>query len=559
MLDLNATMFYKAKFTICTKDEEADLLWKIILHLKNWQTAKWNNRDKKILTVQNRNWTNLKRGGRILSEDEDTSVYIESEYLSTEEHFGQYWACSITEKKAPKCGYAPRQWVTEIGYEQDNPTFATFSCVLSYSDKSGFIGLCEAAPTPSIPKLINNILSDSTIQCYSGSDNLVSTPQKLEPGDWPSFWNRLTNAEREFAYIYISPRRLDYESENTKLLIDPTELATVICGNALVFYSNSLDFSREMQYLCPENYSCYNGTVRIYLAHVDLESNTDSYRHRYLSAGYIEEHGADCVLQIFRRALAQNVYFYDSFFRVDECRKRKEDYMRRKRMAVIQAQHQAKLDEVEKQTMSIAVEEEEKRLQAEDFAADLLSQLDDIKRYNFNLSSQVENYRCAVEKNAELELSLKNRFEIALLPDSPQAVMDYFSSMFGDMIGFSEDALKSAKECTLDAPELWRIFFALATKMRVIFISGKGDPFKEFRCATGIDCARGEGSMTRKDKSLMRQFETIYQGEKIDIQPHITYPRQGQSIHFGFSEATQKIVIGHCGEHLEIYSSLKKR
>lgn len=65
--------------------------------------------------------------------------------------------------------------------------------------------------------------------------------------------------------------------------------------------------------------------------------------------------------------------------------------------------------------------------------------------------------------------------------------------------------------------------------------------------------------MTRKDKSLMRQFETTYQGEIINIEPHITYSRLGQSIHFGFAEADQKVVVGHCGKHLEIYSSQKRK
>lgn len=459
MLDLNATMFYKVKFTISAVNTTDDLLWKIILHIKNWQTYKWNTRDKQILTTQNWNWTSLKKGGRIFSDDENTSVYIESEYYTAEDHFGQYWACSITEKRAPRPSYAPRQWVTEIGYEQDNPTSATFSCVLSYSDRPGFIGLCEDAPNPSIPKLINNILSDSTVQCHSGCDNLVSTPQKLKPGEWPQFWNRLTNKERELPYIYISPHRLDYESEDTRLLIDPAQLATVICGNAFVFYSDSLDFSREMQYLCPDGYSCYGGAVRIYFASIDMGSETDSYRHRYLSTAYMEEHGSDCVLQILRRALAQNVNFYDSFFRIDECRKRKEDLMRHKRMAEIQARHHAQLNKVESQTMNIAAEEEEKRLQAEDLAAGLIIQIDDLKNNNFNLSAQVENYRSAAVRSAELENALKNRFEITSLPESPQEVIDYFILIFGDRIAFSDSAIKSAKDCTLDASELWVVFF----------------------------------------------------------------------------------------------------
>ena len=559
MLDLNATMFYKTKFTISTIDETDDLLWKIVLHIKNWQTTKWNTKDKQILTTQNLNWTSLKNGGRIFSDDENNSVYIESECFSTEDRFGQYWACSITEKRDPRFGYAPRQWITEVGYEQEEPTSATLSCVLSYSDRPGFIGLCEDPPTPSIPNLIKNILSDITLRCYCGSDDLVSTPEKLEPGEWPQFWNRLTKKERQLPYIYISPRRIDYESENTKLLIDPEKLATIICGNALVFYADSLDFSREMRYLCLDSYSCYGGAIRIYFANIDTESETDSYRHRFLSAAYIDEHGADCVLQIFRRALTQNVNFYDSFFRVDECRKRKEDFLRHKRIAEIQKRHKIQLNKVETQAMSMAMKEEEKRLQAEETVNSLKTQIEDLRRNNFNLSAQVDNFSSAAARNAELELAQKNRLKISQLPESPLEIINYFICLFGDRIAFSDDAIKSVKDCTLNSSELWKVFFALATTMRDLFISGSGNPFTEFKRITGIDCARGEGSMTRKDKNLMRQFETVYQGRNIDIEPHITYSRQQQSIHFGFSEKDEKIVIGHCGEHLKIYSSQKRK
>ena len=55
----------------------------------------------------------------------------------------------------------------------------------------------------------------------------------------------------------------------------------------------------------------------------------------------------------------------------------------------------------------------------------------------------------------------------------------------------------------------------------------------------------------------MKQFKTELNGESIDIEAHITYPKQRQSIHFGYSEKLNKLVIGHCGEHLDNYSTRK--
>ena len=63
--------------------------------------------------------------------------------------------------------------------------------------------------------------------------------------------------------------------------------------------------------------------------------------------------------------------------------------------------------------------------------------------------------------------------------------------------------------------------------------------------------------MTRKDRSLMRQYETSIGSEAVDIEAHITYAKQGQSIHFGYSSIRDKVVVGHCGEHLDNYTTRK--
>lgn len=557
LLDLNAIMFYKTKFTVTAEDEIEDLLWKIILHIRNWQLTKWNNNGKFILPTGYKDWTYLKNGSHVHFGDKSNSIYIESEYFVPEGGGGQYWACRIIEKRMPRPGYAPRQWITEMGYEQNQPNRAVFSCVRSYGDKPGFIGLCENTPRPAVLKLIQNILADRSLRCSCGADGLVPEPQKLGPGDWPQFWARLTGQERELPYIYISTRRTD--GAMGEMEVDPAVLASLVYGNALVFYSDSHDFSNEMRQLCPERYACYGGAIRVYFPGLDVEKPEDHNRHRYLSAAYIGEHGRDCILQIFYRALAQNAHFYESFFRLDECREWKRADLRHRRMAQLQTLHNAQLHEVENQTMDIALAEEEKRLQVEERAAELQGQIEDLKRDYYRLSTQIENYQAAAAKNSELEKALESRFAVSRLPETPLDVMDYFTKAFGERIAFSEDAVKSAKDCTLDAAELWRVFFALATEMHGFFMRGGGNPFIEFKQLTGIDCARGEGAMTRKNKTLMRQFTTEYCGDIIDIEPHITFVRQKQSIHFGFSEKFQKIVVGHCGEHLKIYSTQKRK
>ena len=555
MSNLSAIMLYKAKFSIASTEENTDLLWNIVLHIKSWQTGKWNCNGQTIIPTYMPKWSTLKTGGRIYSADNST-VYIESEFCVN--HSERYWACKITEKRKPAPGCAPRQLVTEIGYEQTKQNKADFSCVVSYSDLPGFIGPCESIPSSSLPRLITNILSDSTIRCTCGFDDLSGVPQKLTQDDWPEFWKRITSPERELPYVYISPIKINYETDETVLLINPNTLAKAVCGNALVFYADTAAFVKEMNGCCDANYNCYGGAIRIYQPNIKKLSKEDSIRHRFLTAANINEIGCDQIIQIFRRALSQNVYFYESFFRIDDCKRKIADIARQRRLMEIQDQHIAQMDELKNEKFDEAVEEEQGRLEAEAREEILRAELTDSKREKYNLQCQIETYRSAANRNEGLETALQSRNEIHRYPKSPFDIIAYFSKMFGDRIAFSADAIKSAKDCSIPPEDLWKVFFNLATVMRDLLLDDCSNTYDRFKSITGIDCSRGEGTMTRKDRDLMKQFDTCYKDEIIDIEPHITFPRISQSIHFGFSDNERKIVVGHCGKHLEIYSTQKK-
>ncbi len=151
MLDLNARMLYKVKFNISPVEKGDDMLWIIVMHIRAWQTRKYNKDGKVIIPTYTPKWSALKNGDWIFSED--NMVYIESEKFTTDDN-SVYWACRITEKPIAPAGYAPRQWVTEIGFEQRSRDEATLSCVLSYSDRAGFVGPYQEEPKASIPNII---------------------------------------------------------------------------------------------------------------------------------------------------------------------------------------------------------------------------------------------------------------------------------------------------------------------------------------------------------------------------------------------------------------------
>lgn len=565
MEDLYSTLFYKIRFSVGAKDKESDLLWSIILHIKDWMTNKHNSYKKQNLSADIHDWSALKSlmGGQIIGKN----VRIVSENCFVEDAYStSYWACRIIETPKAKFGTAPRRWITEIGIEPVERGIVSFSCIISYCDRPGFVGECDALPMPSVPNIVRRLWSDPELICQNGIDEPCAEPKKLIPGDFMAFWERVKNEDRTLPYIYVSPR---ISSENEPaVLLAPEALAIAVGGNAMVYYAEDIGVTDEMNYFCPEAYKCYGGSLRIYYPGVDETQPQDALRHRFIGYRTICDMGADHIVQILRRAIAQDASVYDRFFRIEDCREKRNSIIRQKRLEELKKlhileirlqhdQHSEEIQQLQGQKLSEAIEEEKKRLEAEDRATQLEIEIDLLREENYKLTTENDSYRGLAKANADLQRACNSRLSVKEYPATAEELVQYFDAVFGDKIAFSDDAMRSLKKCTIPLDELWRVLFSLATIMCELHTNGSGDIYKEFRMRSGIDVSRGEGMMTRQNKKLMRQYETKYHGETIDIEPHITYAKIGQSIHFGFSEKDQKVVVGWCGEHKDNYTTKK--
>ena len=102
----------------------------------------------------------------------------------------------------------------------------------------------------------------------------------------------MCDENRDIPVIYISPRGVSETTSKGENLIDPQELVDILGPNALVYYADDLDFSREMTQLCsPDNFGCYSGSIRIYASHPHIQDPNDSYWHRYISVRNLAELG----------------------------------------------------------------------------------------------------------------------------------------------------------------------------------------------------------------------------------------------------------------------------
>ena len=558
MIELNRSIFYKVKFDIARVNPQTDLYWKIVLHIKNWLTQKHNNNALEKVPERLRLWSKLKTFGGTLTSMDQKSVSIECKCFDEGNAESMFWACRIIERPMVKQDFAPRSWYTEIGVEPVEEGKVSFSCVISYLDQPGFIGLCADEPDPNIPRFIKNIIGDGELLCTQGFDKISVDPEMMKTGNWYTFWERIKSSDRIIPYIYLSVKN-DFATGAASLPINPQKLCIACGGNARVFYANDDGINEEMNSICASDYACYGGAIRVYFPRVNLDDPLDHFSHRYIKYDTILELGEDEIIRMFRRAFAQDFKFYESFLRIEDCeRKRNEKRLQRvfeaekeKYEKVLQErneEHEEELDDFYNESLKAISERDEFK-----------KENDDLKTQCYTLTQEVEYYRSLAQKNKELLKASMSRESIKEYPESPEMIAEYFGTCFADAIGFSDDAKKTLKECTIPNEELWKVFYALSTTMLKLYREGSGDFYDQFKSLTGIDAVRGEGRMTRKDTKLMEQFKTNYEGVNVNIEPHITYPSLEQSIHFGYSQEFDKIVIGSCGEHKEIYSSRKHK
>ena len=525
---------------------------------------KWRRRSEPIPNETSQ-WTAMKYGNQITSEN--GIVHLKSLYHQRNDLM-QFWACKIIESCPSRDGCAPREWTTEIGFEQNTQDSATISIVIYYNDRPGFIGPCEEDPGGSIPKILKYFVEDPSVECSTESYPFDLKAKHLMPGDFPDFWKIVCDANREIPVVYISPRKISETTSAGENLVDPQKLVNLLGPNALVYYADDIDFSREMTQLCrPDDFGCYSGALRIYAPHPRTQDPNDCYRHRYISARNLIELG-DEVYQILRRALAQDVHFYDKMFRMEDCKllndrvaaeKRKLEYRESLEDELLgntiekEKSLQEQLDKIDEERFQWELDREEYETQIRNLKSDL-----------YQSKAREDAYREEATLSNKRKDALTSVRKISKYPQTAAEVGKYFAIHFVDRIDFTENGKASLKDCGTRLDILWDALYQIVTLLYDLY---EDDEVKlvdqTFNRKSKLQLARGEGTMTRKDSKLMRQYTDVYHGKEIDIQAHIKTNETNDTsnrflrIYFYYDSNTHKIIIGSCGKHLDNYTTQK--
>jgi len=137
--------------------------------------------------------------------------------------------------------------------------------------------------------------------------------------------------------------------------------------------------------------------------------------------------------------------------------------------------------------------------------------------------------------------------------------LEFVEKGFSHRIIVLDEAKQSAKEYEVrDLNKAYRLIKSIPEVLHSLIFNGDGDKRASYTSSTGFDLAMSESKMTKGDKNLAKLRLREYNGKEVDINAHVGFGNKHPNmlrIHFHISADDRKIVIGHCGDHLDTYST----
>ena len=610
MHDLNLTLFYKTSFHVRPADPvpgvtpSDDVLWSIVLNLRKWICGKWERRGVHLEQGLS-TWSHLKRGtapsrqpltGTNADGKPNSNVFLVSAATSADRPH-PLWAAMV-EETFPEPGFAPRKWVTEIGFsrDQDAPDAGAgiLSIALSYGDQPGFLAPEQDAPGPSIPGIVTRILRDRSLICETSGITLSSpdgknvpcmSARELAASDLDGFWQLVNDPCREVPLVLASPSA--YVGEDGRYVaprVDADAIARVLGPSAIIFTSHDLAFDHMMRSNAPNpNLRCTGGAVRVYVERPRPDAPHDHIRHRFFSPAQISRinqvrpNGFALTL---RRALAADADFWTRSLRLATV----ESIQRAERIKAA-SQEEAQVARREAQESILQTQQQAERRVAdveESLLRDALSMEADLEQVRDELALKNDELRSLTQKcdayeqafasmGAGCQVTGEHDSPAAALaitpaewPPSARQIAAIFQAAYPDRLDFTQRGLKSLDECPSGAKTVWNALNDLATIAYELYTRpGSTNIPKEFANRSHFELCLSSGMMTRKDNKLQAGYADTYNGRELMCESHLKSSTGKPDdpnfirIYYAFDHQSGKIVISSCGKHLKNRTSSK--
>jgi hypothetical protein len=478
----------------------------------------------------------------------------------------QFW---ILRYEHPCREVTARQWRVDIGVTLLDDRLR-FSAATSYWLLSEYIGPEPEQPVPTAPSVVRSLLKGSGWFCMAGTERLQERPRTIKVCDGQWLYDRLADRGRGCPIVLVSCK----EADGTPVL-DARSLAKTLAGSAVVYVAESPSVKEEWEYFLPRGFRCQNGMARVYQPRVDFGSERDTKRHRYFSEEQIKGQTEARVREMIVRGITRRA----SALGHSEVTSLEDVEARRRDLRIRELRHIASdkskdeyIELLEEDNTTLRASENALKCQLSEIVAqvqdlqDKAEELDEHKRrLEYELQTAVSSRQAAEEAARRAELQNRAFSSLKRLPSSVKEVAETMQQLFPSELVFTPRGLRSAEDRRGNLVEdAWECLYALATVLHPLLFDTPDENIdleRVFKEKTGFNLAMSEGRCTKRDKNFMKLRQDVFDGRPIDITPHVKIGNREPRllrIHFFVDADEKRIVIGHCGGHLDNFSTRRQ-
>lgn len=544
-IPLNSSIHYKCALDVyCSRPEAMTSLRRII---RNWclrKTRQFSNEELHSAWFFRGDSSQHKVGSFMFR----TAINVGHSTLESPDN----WALEVIHSDSRNRN---RKWSIEISLSKKDDGCIRFVTTSKHWMNEGYIGVIPDDPEPSVPGYVRSIIEAGDFLCRKGDEQVLKAVKEIDVGSGKNLFERITSEERFLPIIVVSK-----SSRDDRYQIDTAELHSKILGSANIYLLKNERATKEFNYFIGSEFQCLDGSLRIYMPKVRIDRPYDSNRHRYYSERHLLEQdfltiSSEIIIGLSRNARAFTVNEIISI----------SDIVSQNRKFRIQQLFADKNDS-QSEELNLLWEEidalNKKLADIEGISQLYESENEGLKQETSNLrwkASQTESLR---DENDDLKNQISAFDLLNKLPQDLPEVVNFIANAFKSKLYFTEEAIKSARDYengNAVFTSAWEMLRSIATVLhRLIFEDRPGDLEEFFKNETGFELSMTEGRQTKRDSSLMKLRKITYKDQEIDITPHVKYgnrPPNLLRIHFYPDMERQIIVIGHCGEHLDNFTT----
>lgn len=482
-----------------------------------------------------------------------------------------FWTCQL---EHPENAFPHRRWRVDIGLTYQARKAVEVAIRVCHGLIPGYIGPEPVRPDIRAPRLVTTLLDSPLWSACLGNLRLRSKPILAESGK--HLWDQLRNPQRRGPIVVLAA------AMQGEYALSPMNLSKQLSGVAAVWL---LPYEMQDEFLSPyyagNTHYCKAGTIRIYQPGLVAGSEADGRRHRFLPNSFVEEQGSEAVLRLIVSALIRQTNYRDTpaIFspeeleqqqrtdRLEQLRQQLDGNSVVERLSAEDREYFSLLEE-DNRLLNIRLQQASRDKNEEELA--LLEQnetlAEQVRQLKFKMQSlEIDTQRVKEKNTTETITRLAQLWQdTKTLPKTVEDVLELAEQCWSEQLVFTNRAKKSVKETQFsDVNVLWQTLWHMAHTLHPLYFGDNTLPFKEIEqrfdsTATSLSLTHGETKITRDNAELMKLRQDTYNGQQLDIEPHVKYGTKAPKllrVHYHRDVATRRLIIGHCGDHMLTHGS----